>query len=323
MKNMTPLMTVLVTVQLSTLLHAGFLDWGNPGGIGNNGTGSTPGSDANLYTVIGNGSGTNEWNVGSGRDSGTTTGPVSISNLFNGTYLTDGFDFEVTIDMSNQTMSPYESYSSGYLHDFPAVNSWMDGAAGSDSLGIRMDSGTGIIPAGNTSVSHADLMNGTATYNDLTPEIITITFDHKGAHGMSNVFFDLYEIELIADGIDPNWDHESVIVTGLGVDGNTYNASLSALNAGSSVSPTITGNTARSTGEQASHGLNDAAISVSFGNEELDTITIQYEMRRRTSVGSSSFGLGIGDVTFDSNPVPEPSSLFLCALSSLGIWYSS
>ena len=106
------------------------------------------------------------------------------------------------------------------------------------------------------------------------------------------------------------------------MDGNTYNASLSALNAASSVSPTISGNTARGVGEQASHGLNDAALSVSFGNEALDSITIQYELRRRTSVGSSSFGIGIGDVTFDSNPdpVPEPSSLFLCALSSLGIW---
>lgn len=305
---------------LSTLSHAGVLDWDNSGGVGNNGTGSTPGSDPNLYTVIGNGTGTNEWDVGSGQNSSATTGPVLISNLFNGLYLTDGYDFEVTIDMSGISMSPLESYPSGYLHDFPAVNPWLDGSAGSDSLGIRTNSSTGTIPRGNDSVAWADLDSGAASYSDLTPEIITITFDHKGANGMSNVFFDLYEIELIADGVDDNWDHETVIVTGKGVDGNTYNASLSHLNAASAIKPTISGNTARGVGTQTSHGLNDAGIAVSFGNEQLDTITIQYEMRRRTSVGSYSFGLGIGDVTFDSNPVPEPSSLFLCALSSLGIW---
>ena len=298
MKQNLPIL--LTAASLSALsLQGGELDW--------NAYATNASSDPFHYTVIGNGTGANQWDVGGGYGSSITTGPVSITNTFNGDVLTDGFDFDVTIDMSGQTMNPLDTQPGGYLMDFPGVNPWMDGSSNDHSLGIRMNSSSGILPAGNADVSRADLGSGAATWADLTPETVVITLDHKGANGMKNVEFNLYEIELLFDDIDDNWDHETVIVTGLGTDGLTYEAALTALAPGSSASPDINGNVARGVDVQSDHGKNDAGIGVSFGSTNLDSVTVTYEMRRRTDIGSYSFGLGLGDVSFTSNPIPEPS----------------
>jgi len=319
--------SALLSLLVIPSTYAGVIQWRNGGGVGDNGTGSGPGADPSLYTEIGNGTGINEWNVGAGINTATTVASNAvITNTFNSAALTDGFDFDVTVDMSQQTMVQNETYDPGgapgsYLHDWPAVNPWLDGNGGAaHSLGIRVDSSSGTMPAGNNSVAYDDLIDGTSTWADLTPEIISVVFDHKGFQGMTDVIFQIHEIGInFGDPVgNGNWDHESVIITGLGVDGNTYDPTITAVVPGDALTPDISGNTARGVNGITTHNFDEASINVDFGSNQLDSVTIVYEMRRRTDIGNASFGIGIGDIAFTSI-VPEPSGISLLILSAAGL----
>ena len=132
---------------------------------------------------------------------------------------------------------------------------------------------------------------------------------------MNNVNFDIYEIGIeIGDRREPNWDHETVTITGYGIDSNVYLPTITALDPSSSISPTISGNSAYGVGHDA-HGTDDDGVNIQFGADYLDRIVIQYEMRRRTDIGDNSFGIGLGDISFDSNAIPEPTGALLAGLA--------
>lgn len=318
-----------------------FINWNTTAtGARSNGDGSGPGVDPVDYTYIGNGTGVNEWNNGLLDGTTTTIGPGVITNTFNSTALTGGFDVAISIDSTAVSMNYLDSFPEGgsnWLFDSPGVGRYLDAtnndgtnAANSDSLHLRIDSSTGTVPAGNDTIGGSLLgtfnglenggaNGGTYTYADLTAETYVIKIDPLDGV-IFNVDFNLYEIELLTGNgtTELNWDHESVVVTGYAEDGSIVLPTITRLDPTNSVAPIIEGNRAIGVGGQSGHHRDDAGINVSFGDITLDFIDIEYQTRRTTSVGAYSFGLGVGDIAFEIiPPIPEPSSAIMVVLGSM------